>query len=237
MQAISWDWSGIHLQVKVLYSYAGVATQILVNDVETDSNLLMDVGDGILRDLLNLPKKFYENIQLILITHGHFDHLGGLYSLLAFFRMINRTEKLTILCPKKVIEFQGIINTFQNCYSDSTPYQLDVKEIDSQLDFNSLTVIPFPVKHRGSIIGKKALPSIPAHGYIIQKNTERVVYTGDTGYFKELENIISNADFALIEGTKIDKETEYHLSIDEANNLGNLAKNYRVIHKILPRNV
>ena len=235
MQTFSWDWSGNHLRVKVLYSYAGVATQILVNNVETGSNLLMDVGDGILRDLLYLPTKFYKNIQLILITHGHFDHIGGLYSLLAFFRMINRTEKLTILCPKEVIELQGIINTFQNCYSDSIPYQLDMKEIDSQLDFNSLTVIPFPVKHGGFIIGKKALPSIPAYGYVLQKDTEKVVYTGDTGYFKELENIINNADFALIEGTNIDKKTEYHLSIDEANELGKLTKNYRVIHKILPQ--
>jgi ribonuclease Z len=235
MQTVSWDWLGKYLRVKVLYSYAGVATQILVNDVETDSNLLMDVGDGILRDLLSLPKKFYDNIQLILITHGHFDHLGGLYSLLAFFRMINRTDKLTILCPKNVIELQGIINTFHNCYSDSTPYELDVIEIDSQLDFDSITVIPFPVKHSGSIIGKKTLPSIPAYGYVLQKNTEKIVFTGDTGYFKELESIIDNVDFALIEGTNIDKKTDYHLSIDEANNLGRLAKNYCVIHKILPR--
>ncbi|MFW9851713.1 MAG: MBL fold metallo-hydrolase [Candidatus Thorarchaeota archaeon] len=235
MQTFSWDWLGNNLRVKVLYSYAGVATQILVNDIETDFNLLMDVGDGILRDLLHLPKKFYENIQLILITHGHFDHIGGLYSLLAFFRMINRTKKLTILCPKKVIELQGIINTFQNCYSNSLPYQLDVKEIDSKLNFNSLTVTPFPVKHRGSIIGKKTLPSIPAYGYVLQKDTEKVVYTGDTGYFKELENVINNADFALIEGTNTDKKTDYHLSIDEANKLGKLTKSYCVIHKILPR--
>ena len=52
---VNWDWKGQQFRVKVLCSLAGVATQILVNDVETGSNVLMDVGDGILRDLISLP--------------------------------------------------------------------------------------------------------------------------------------------------------------------------------------
>ena len=89
----------------------------------------------------------------------------------------------------------------------------------------------FPVQHRGSIIGDKELPIIPAVGYIIQKQSEKVLYTGDTGYFDSLKETIKDVDFVLIEGTHKDKITPYHLSIPEAEELGKLAKNYKIIHQ------
>ena len=63
MASISWDWVGNHLRVKVLCSYAGLATQILVNEIESDNNHLIDVGDGILRDFLTLSRKYFENTR------------------------------------------------------------------------------------------------------------------------------------------------------------------------------
>ncbi|MHA2357169.1 MAG: MBL fold metallo-hydrolase [Candidatus Heimdallarchaeaceae archaeon] len=229
----SWDWEGTNLRVKVLFSYAGVATQILINDIENDDFFLLDVGDGILRDLLKLSHNYFERIKAVFITHGHFDHMGGLYSLLAFFRMINRQDKLTIVCPKNVVELQGIINTFLKSYSSSIPYELEVLETEDVTLVGSLEVIPFPVQHRGSIIGGGELPDIPSFGYKIQKDSETVVFTGDTGYFADLEKYLTDADFALIEGTNEDKKSKFHLSVEEANKLGKLANNYRVIHRIL----
>jgi len=61
---VMWDWSGNNLRVKVLFSSAGLATQILVNNIEKDSNLLIDVGDGILRDLVTLPGKYLSLIHI-----------------------------------------------------------------------------------------------------------------------------------------------------------------------------
>ena len=234
MTAVSWDWIGNHFRVKVLCSYAGLATQILVNEIEKDNNLLLDVGDGILRDFLALPKEHFENIQTILITHGHFDHVGGLFSLLSFFRMINRKKKLTLVCPKNVIELRGIVETFLNSYKDSIPFSLDIVEIESELILNSISINPFPVQHRGSIIGGGELPDIPSLGYILTKEGKRILYTGDTGFFEGLKTHINGVDFALIEGTNKDKGSTYHLSIQEAEELGSLAKDYLIIHKMPP---
>ncbi|MCG3225888.1 MAG: MBL fold metallo-hydrolase [Candidatus Heimdallarchaeota archaeon] len=234
MTSISWDWIGNHLRVKVLCSYAGLATQILVNEIESDNNLLIDVGDGILRDFLNLPRKYFENIQAVLITHGHFDHVGGLFSLLSFFRMINRTEKLTLVCPKNVVELQGIIKTFRDSYKDSIPFPLDIVEIDSEIKLDSVKITPFAVQHRGSIIGGGELPDIPTLGFVLTKEGEKVLYTSDTGFFKNLKIYINDVDFALIEGTNKDKGSTYHMSIPEAEELGKLAKNYLIIHKLPP---
>ncbi|MHA2306081.1 MAG: MBL fold metallo-hydrolase, partial [Candidatus Hodarchaeales archaeon] len=74
---------------KVLYSYAGIATHILMKN--TNSLILFDVGDGILRDLLDEKINFPLTTPLhIFLTHGHFDHCGGLFSLLAFLRMLGQ---------------------------------------------------------------------------------------------------------------------------------------------------
>jgi ribonuclease Z len=234
MTSVSWDWIGNHLRVKVLCSYAGLATQILVNEIKTDDNHLIDVGDGILRDFLTLPRKYFENIQTVIITHGHFDHVGGLFSLLSFFRMINREKKLTLICPKNVVEIRGIVKTFHDSYTDSIPFQLDIVEIESEIKLSSIEVTPFAVQHRGSIIGGGELPDIPTLGFILTKERERVLYTGDTGFFEELKTHIADIDFALIEGTNKDKGSTYHMSVSQAEELGNLAKNYLVIHKMPP---
>lgn len=68
-------WQGKNWNVKVLYSKAGVATQILISTLECD--ILVDVGDGTLRDLLE-PDYDFEQLKAVAITHGHFDHVGGL---------------------------------------------------------------------------------------------------------------------------------------------------------------
>ncbi|OLS31942.1 MAG: Ribonuclease BN [Candidatus Heimdallarchaeota archaeon AB_125] len=232
---VMWDWSGNNLRVKVLFSSAGLATQILVNNIEKDSNLLIDVGDGILRDLVTLPGKYYENIDIILITHGHFDHVGGLFSLLAFFRMINRSKKLLLISPSNVVELEGLVKTFFESYGDSIPFELELITIEKDFEIDDILISAFPVQHRGSIIGGKKLPDIPSVGYIINKNTERILYTGDTGYFEQLKEYAKDVDYALIEGTYKDKKTKFHLTHSEAEEIGKLAKHYQIIHQIMSR--
>jgi len=226
-----WDWEGKYLKVSVLHSKAGLATQILVFDIEEEHSYLIDVGDGILRDLVSLPKMFYENIQAVLCTHGHFDHIGGLFSLLGFLRMINRNKELLLIFPSGVTEIEGIVTAFQKSYTDSIPYELKINEIEEETQINQVIISSFPVQHRGSIIGGKELPNVPSVGYIIEKQGEKILYTGDTGYFEGLKEFIKDVDFALIEGTYKDKKTPFHLSIPEAEELGKLAKKHKIIHQ------
>ena len=49
-------WQGKDWNVRVMYSKAGVATQILISTLECD--ILVDAGDGTSRDLLELDYDF-----------------------------------------------------------------------------------------------------------------------------------------------------------------------------------
>lgn len=228
---MNWTWSGTHLKVRVLYSVGGIATQILV--AKDDSLFfLLDVGDGILRDLVSLEPAIYENIRYILFTHGHFDHVGGLYSLLSFYRLIKRQLPLTIFSPPSIPELAGILNLFGQLYGRHLSYDIEhIEFTDRSILLDDIEIRSFPVLHKSTISGKAIGGSIPAVGYEILFNGERIIYTGDTGYFDNLKSLIEGADFALIEGTYRSKESKYHLTLDQAHELGKLAKKYIIIHQ------
>lgn len=226
-------WKGKDCSVKILYSRAGVATQIIISTMEFD--LLIDVGDGVLRDLLKENYDF-NRLKVIAITHGHYDHMGGLWSLLGFCRMLGIKGDLRIIAPKNCIEVKSVIENFVKIYGKTIPYNIILIEVlnEEELSIGEVTIQAFPVLHRGSIRNLGVLDRIPAVGYSIKYRSQRIVVSGDTGFCENLIKYIENADLALIEATLNEKtlETlEVHLSINEAINIGRKAKNFILIHR------
>jgi len=227
--SVNWDWVGKEFNVKVLFSVAGVASQILIQSRKEESFLLVDAGDGIVRDLLELPGRIFEKINTIAITHGHFDHVGGIFSLLSIFRLVNRSETLTIISPPDNSNLKNMINVFTEYNTAHQTFDINyVETTDKSFKFKPFTITSFLVQHRSSLSppGKK----MSAVGYKISKNDETILYTGDTGYFDKLKILVKGVDLALIEATFIEKKEDYHLTLFEAKKLSELAKDYILVH-------
>ncbi len=239
------SWENDEVQVNVPFSVAGVGTTILLTSKFTGKMMLLDTGDGILRDLLILhdSSEFINEIDLIALSHGHFDHIGGLYSLLGFMKMLGRTSPLNIILPPKCKEAIEMIQTYRDLHRTTLPFTIRYHELSSGSNFDTdfFKVKAYEVEHYSledkQDFEEEALE--PAHGYRVQIGGTIVAYSGDTRMCTGVEQVVKDADLALIEATRTTTPTSkfrVHLSIDEAKKLGSQAKNYLLIHT-LPENV
>ncbi|UCG62776.1 MAG: ribonuclease Z [Candidatus Zixiibacteriota bacterium] len=234
---ISHSWQGRRLRVKIPFSRAGVAHHVWIGG--GDISVLIDAGDGVLRDLLerDIPP---EEIDAVFITHGHFDHMGGVHSLLGFMRMVGRETTLPVYVPAGCREVIECVESFVKCYADTVPFKIDLVELapNQRVSVCELSVVSYPVVHCGSIVGSEVLDPIPAFGYRITLGDETVAVTGDTGDCESLRALVKDADLAIIEATYLNSHGKdrrlleaVHLSEDIAGKIGESAKECILVHK------
>ncbi len=218
----------------ILYSRAGIATQILLSTEEY--YFIVDAGDGTLRDLVSLKIDF-QKIKGIFLTHGHYDHMAGLYALLGYFRIVERECPIDIYFPKGCKEAQQIIFAFKENY-DNLSFKIQTHEVKGgdEVKIEDLKVKIFQMRHYAAVGVNRILHPDVAVGYRFIHHDKIVAISGDTGICPGLRKLVEGADLALIDSTlNKDEETEelldkLHLSKEKAEEIGKLAKKYIPIH-------
>ncbi len=230
-------WQGRGLEVIILYSGAGIAQHIWV--ANSWGAVLIDAGDGVLRDVLAQGLDL-EQLRGVLVTHGHFDHVGGLHSLLGFLRMKGRREPLCIFMPEGCREALSILEGFLESYEDTTPFEIASREIRPHqlFEIGGMSIEPYPVVHCGSTKSDGILDPVPAMGYRVAYKGEIVAISGDTGMCASLKKLVKGADLAVLEAVyekseEVDGELlqKVHLSRDLAARIGKLAKEFILVHR------
>ena len=218
----------------ILYSKAGIATQILLS-IEEDY-IIVDAGDGTLRDLISLKIDF-QKIKGIFLTHGHYDHMAGLYALLGHFRVIERKCPINIYFPKGCKEAQQIIFAFQESYDDFS-FKIQTYKVKGgdEVKIKDLKVKIYQMRHYAAVGVNRILHPDVAVGYRFIHQGKTVAISGDTGICSGLIELVEGADVAYIDSTLKEEEAtdiilnNLHLSQKKAEEIGKLAKKYIPIH-------
>lgn len=226
------EWQKNHFSIKIFCSIPNIATGILLR---TDEHLfIIDPGDGILRDLNKelVPSEIL-SISDVFITHGHHDHVGGLWSLLTYLRVMNKTTPLNIFYPAGCVEIESIYNAFLKVYKKTTPYLINLRKIsdEKKLHTKNILVEPFPVIHKEYLHDRITIKPVPSLGYKFTSDGIKICYGGDTAFCKTLVEMAKDSDLAIIEAGHDDETPdEMHMSKSEAISIGQTAKEYYLVH-------
>ena len=229
------NWQKDDFQIKVFCSIPNIATGILIK--AASNYFIVDPGDGILRDLNSeIGTKNILNVSDVFISHGHHDHVGGVWTLLTYMRVMKKFTPLTLHFPKGCKEIVSIHNAFEQVYSNSVPYKIILNEIPNSDEFKSskgLIVNPFPVIHKEILSDGVTKQQVPAIGFTFEHDGKKICYGGDTAYCKELEHAATGCDLAVIEaGHDVHNEgpDDMHMTVEEAKKIGDSAKEYFLVH-------
>jgi ribonuclease BN (tRNA processing enzyme) len=171
-------------------------------------NFLIDCGASSLPALRGLGIA-RDAIDLILITHFHGDHFGGLPFLLLDAQFTRRTRPLVIAGPEGIETrlMQVMEALFEN--SSKTKQRFDLRVValkpGETRAFGAVTVTPFPVVH-----GESGGPFL---AYRIETEGRIIAYSADTEWTETLIPAARNADLFIAEAYYFDKIVKNHLSL------------------------
>jgi ribonuclease BN (tRNA processing enzyme) len=171
-------------------------------------NFLIDCGASSLPALKRL-KIVRDDIDLILITHFHGDHFGGLPFLLLDAQFSRRTRPLLIVGPQGIERRLTQLSEalFENSSSTTPRFDLPVIPLtpDETRTFGAVTVTPFPVVH-----GESGGPHL---AYRLEAEGRVVTYSGDTEWTETLIPAARDADLFIAEAYYYEKIVKNHLSL------------------------
>jgi ribonuclease BN (tRNA processing enzyme) len=171
-------------------------------------NFLIDCGASSLPALKRLGIA-RDAIDLILITHFHGDHFGGLPFLLLDAQFTRRSRPLVIAGPQGIeAKLPNLMEALFEHSSKTTPrFDLSVVALEPEQSrtFGEVKVTPYPVVH-----GESGGPFL---AYRVEAEGRVISYSADTEWTETLIPAARGADLFIAEAYYYDKIVKNHLSM------------------------
>src|SRR6266404_5106713 len=171
-------------------------------------NFLIDCGASSLPALKRLGIA-RDDIDLILITHFHGDHFGGLPFLLLDAQFTRRTRPLVVAGPEGIETRLAQVMEALFEYSSKTRQRFDLSIValtpEETRSFGAVEVTPYAVVH-----GESGGPFL---AYRIEAEGRVVTYSADTEWTDTLIPAARDADLFIAEAYYYNKIIKNHLSL------------------------
>jgi ribonuclease BN (tRNA processing enzyme) len=171
-------------------------------------NFLIDCGASSL-PALKAQGIARNDIDLVLITHFHGDHFGGLPFLLLDAQFTRRTRPLVIAGPQGIETrmTQVMEALFENSSKTERKFDLSIVALNHEetREFGAVTVTPFPVVH-----GESGGPFL---AYRLEAEGRVIAYSADTEWTETLIPAARGADLFIAEAYTYDRVVKNHLSL------------------------
>ncbi|WP_291862532.1 MBL fold metallo-hydrolase [Bradyrhizobium sp.] len=171
-------------------------------------NFLIDCGATSLPALKRLGIA-PDDIELILITHFHGDHFGGLPFLLLDAQFTRRTRPLLIAGPQGIETrlTQLMEALFEHSSKTRQKFELSVVALrpEEKRSFGAVDVTPYAVVH-----GESGGPFL---GYRVEAEGRVIAYSADTEWTETLIPLGRDADLLVAEAYYYDRVVKNHLSL------------------------
>jgi ribonuclease BN (tRNA processing enzyme) len=171
-------------------------------------NFLIDCGASSLPALKRLDV-VRDSIDLILITHFHGDHFGGLPFFLLDAQFTRRTRPLVIAGPQGIETRLAQLMEAMFEHSSKTKQRFDLSVValnpEESRSFGGVKVTPYPVVH-----GESGGPFL---AYRIEAEGRTIAYSADTEWTETLIPVAREANLFIAEAYYYDRIVKNHLSL------------------------
>jgi ribonuclease BN (tRNA processing enzyme) len=149
-------------------------------------------------------------IKLILITHFHGDHFGGIpFFILEAMFVTKRTQPLIIAGPPGLTGWYERVMTATFPGDRKPPFPLTLREVEigKRQEIGGLQVTPYHVRHDDN--------AGPCLAYRVEVDGKTIAYSGDTEWTDALIGAGRGADLFVCECHNFEKPIPAHLTYTE----------------------
>ncbi len=200
--------------------------------------LLIDCGEPVSRRL-RAAGIAPDDLDGILLTHLHCDHVGGFFMLMQGFWLEKRTRDLTVHMPAEGLEPVRRMLDAAFIFRELMPAALDFAPLTAgePLQIGPIKITPHPTTHLETLrqhFQEKYPQGFEAFSFVLETEDTRIAHSGDIGAAADLEPLLAQPLdlfccelahveptelFALLAGKQIGHVCFTHLSRQHCENL------------------